>query len=129
MHTGPVLQHGRSSTPEASASPIMEMIPKGSQSHFDSRRHVEPTSFSTDGGSAYTRTVVDNGGSIMPGHRRYVQYALEAVDARTAGLYCLWDGERLTAPGHILPVEGPVVSSPFLLLSSCCNKLVGLMCT
>jgi hypothetical protein len=39
--------------------------------------------------------------------RRYVQYALDAVGAESAGLYCLWEGGKLAAPGMIVPVTGP----------------------
>ncbi|WIA13924.1 hypothetical protein OEZ85_002494 [Tetradesmus obliquus] len=38
--------------------------------------------------------------------RRYVQYALDAVGAESAGLYCLWDGRGLAAPGTVLPITG-----------------------
>ncbi|KAF6263899.1 hypothetical protein COO60DRAFT_1664767 [Scenedesmus sp. NREL 46B-D3] len=39
--------------------------------------------------------------------RRYVQYALDAVGSEAAGLYCLWDGSSLAAPGNIVPIAGP----------------------
>jgi hypothetical protein len=38
--------------------------------------------------------------------RRYVQYALDAVGPESAGLYCLWDGKGLAAPGTVLPITG-----------------------
>lgn len=46
----------------------------------------------------------EGGSGIAPRHRRYVQYALGSVDAASAGLYCLWDGQQLTAPGCVVPI-------------------------
>jgi hypothetical protein len=40
------------------------------------------------------------------GQRRYVQYALDAAGAHSAGLYCLWDGCRVAEPGCIAPLSG-----------------------
>jgi hypothetical protein len=46
-------------------------------------------------------------GSGSSSSRRYVQYALDAVGAGSAGLYCLWDGSSLAPPGTVLPITGP----------------------
>jgi hypothetical protein len=36
---------------------------------------------------------------------RYVQYAVDAVGADAAGLYCLWDGDSLSSLGCIVPIR------------------------
>jgi hypothetical protein len=36
---------------------------------------------------------------------RFVQYAVDAVGAESAGLYCLWDGQQLCEPGVVVPVS------------------------
>lgn len=35
---------------------------------------------------------------------RFVQYALDAVGAEAAGLYCIWDGYQLAPAGHVVPI-------------------------
>ncbi|WIA34071.1 hypothetical protein OEZ86_012449 [Tetradesmus obliquus] len=57
-------------------------------------------SMSSTGGSS-------SSSSSSSSSRRYVQYALDAVGAESAGLYCLWDGRGLAAPGTVLPITGP----------------------
>jgi len=39
------------------------------------------------------------------GSCRFVQYALDAVGAEAAGLYCIWDGHRLAPAGHVVPIS------------------------
>jgi hypothetical protein len=57
--------------------------------------------------TAAALATINHAGSSSSSSRRYVQYALDAVGAESAGLYCLWDGGRLAAPGVVVPVTGP----------------------
>jgi hypothetical protein len=55
------------------------------------------------GGNASSASITSH--QQQQGGCRYVQYAVDAVGAESAGLYCLWDGQQVCSPGVVLPTS------------------------